>query len=233
MRSSVVAIDGPAASGKSTVARRVAAELGYFYVDSGAVYRSVAWECLRQGVDVNDAAAVCAALPGVRMAFEASGGAVHGSVNGRDPGIAIRQDPVNRAVTPIAANPDVRRLVTGWLRDLALFGDLVMEGRDIGTVVFPDAPWKFYLDASPEVRAQRRHAEIAARREDSDVRRVGEALQHRDRVDSSRASAPLRIAEGAVTIDSSAMGVDEVVRMILERVTAGAGSRPAGSTPTA
>ena len=218
MSNTVVAIDGPAASGKSTVAKRVAARRGSIYVDSGALYRTVAWEALRRGLDVRDRAALLALLPELRMEFAVRDGAVVHTINGRDPGVEIRQEPVNRAVSPVAATPEVRELVTGWLRDLARFGDLVIEGRDIGTVVFPQARWKFYLDAAPDVRAQRRHAEQAARQESSNVRQVGESLQYRDRIDSSRSTAPLRVAEGAVVIDSSAMDVDQVTQCVLDRL---------------
>lgn len=224
MSDNVVAIDGPAASGKSTVAKRVALELGSLYVDSGALYRAITWHALRESVDVRDFEAVAGMLPSISMVFAVSEGAVTFRLNGADPGLAIRREPVNRAVSYVAANPPVRSKVVGWLRDMAPLGQLVVEGRDIGTAVFPNARWKFYLDASPEVRAHRRHAEMTARDEDTSVSDVGESLKRRDTIDSTRRADPLRIAEGATVVDSTVMAIDEVVRCITDYVRGAAAS---------
>lgn len=218
----VIAIDGPAASGKSTVARRVAEATGALYVDSGALYRAVAWTVLEAGVDPQDADAVAAMVPAIQMRFFVAGPAVGFAIDGQEPGAALRTERVNQAVSPVAANPVVRAHVTGWLRDMTALGGLVMEGRDIGTVVFPTAPFKFYLDASPEVRAQRRHAEMTA--EALTVDAVGASLSRRDQIDSRRATAPLATAPDAIVVDSSGMGVDEVVACVLAAVRKGRGA---------
>jgi len=216
----VVAIDGPAASGKSTVARRVAEATGALYVDSGALYRAVAWKVLESGIDPQDSDAVAALVPAIQMRFFVDGLAVGFAIDDQRPGAALRTERVNQAVSPVAANSVVRAHVTGWLRDMTALGALVMEGRDIGTVVFPAAPFKFYLDASPEVRAQRRHAEMAEA-EALTVDAVGASLSRRDQIDSRRATAPLATAADAISVDSSAMGVDEVVACVLETVRKG------------
>ncbi len=214
----VVAIDGPAASGKSTVARRVAQALGFLYADSGAVYRTVTWQALRTGVAPRDAEAVTRLAETLPASLDVAGGQVRFLVDGCDPGLALRAEEINRNVSPVAATSAVRTVVVTWLRRMAGFGDLVMEGRDIGTVVFPATPWKFYLDASPEERARRRHLEMAARAESEGVDAVGRSLQQRDRIDSSRPTAPLRVAEGAVVVDSTGLDVEAVVAQVLQHI---------------
>ena len=211
----VIAIDGPSASGKSTVARHVAKALDGLYVDSGALYRAVAWKVLLAGVDPQDQEAVARLVEGVDADFLVEGGAVLFEMDGARPGAALRTEEVNRAVSPVAANPVVREKVTRWLRDMASLGSLVMEGRDIGTVVFPAASFKFYLDASPEERARRRHAEM---QDVLSVDAVGASLQRRDQIDSRRMTAPLAIAEDAHVVDSTGLSVEGVTRLIVERV---------------
>ncbi len=211
----VIAIDGPSASGKSTVARKVAAALGWLYVDSGAVYRAVAWRVLQAGVDPSDQDAVAAHTRSIEANFFVELGAVLFEMGGERPGEALRREAVNLAVSPVAANPVVRDIVTAWLRGMRDLGHLVMEGRDIGSVVFPEAAHKFYLDASPEERARRRHAES---QENLTVDAVGASLQRRDQVDSRRMTAPLTVAKDAAIVDSTGMRIDDVVAAILERV---------------
>lgn len=217
-----VAIDGPSASGKSTVARRVAASLGAIYVDSGAVYRAITWKALGEGLDTTDAVRVVSSMNRAHMAFAPREGALVLSVDGVEPGLALRSEAVQEHVSDVAAMPEVRREVVRRLRDTARFGSIVMEGRDIGTVVFPDSPYKFYLDASPDVRAQRRHAEQVGRREQSEIDRVRASLSRRDAKDSGRKVDPLVVAPGAVVVDTTAMDVDHVVAFILARIRAGA-----------
>lgn len=213
----VIAIDGPAASGKSTVAQRVARALGYLYVDSGSLYRAVTWKVLEDGVAGDNAAEVNRTLEGCRFDFFAGDCRVGFRLNGRELTHELRTDAINRQVSPVAAQPEVRRRVVAWLRDLIRFGPLVMEGRDIGTAVFPASPHKFYLDASPEERARRRHREMAAEGEGAGaVESVGQSLERRDRIDSTRKKDPLRMAPDAVVIDSTGLSVDEVVERILE-----------------
>ena len=216
----IVAIDGPSASGKSTVARRVASELGSLYVDSGALYRAVTWRVLRDGLAPDDPAQVIPCMAGADMNFFVDAGAVKFRVDGVEPGEALRTETINRGVSPVAATPAVRRQVVAWLRGLVEFGPLVMEGRDIGTAVFPDAPHKFYLDASAEERARRRHAEMDHGTEKMSLSAVGSSLQRRDKIDSSRKMDPLRTAADAVIVDSTSMSIAEVVAFIVARTTA-------------
>ncbi len=212
----VIAIDGPAASGKSTVARRVAEALGSLYVDSGALYRAVAWRVIDSDIDPMDAECVTALLPSLDMEIFVDGPAVGFRMGGEVPGAALRTELVNQAVSPVAANPAVRAYVTARLRDMLALGSLVMEGRDIGTVVFPHAEFKFYLDADPEVRARRRHAEMVEK--DVSVDAVGSSLIRRDQLDSARATAPLTMAADAVVVDSSRMNISEVTAFVLQVV---------------
>jgi cytidylate kinase len=220
MNHSVIAVDGPSASGKSTVARRVASALRRVYVDSGSLYRGITWHALRQGVDVRQPAALVQMLNGLEIALRLEEGAVRFTIGAKDPGLELRGQDVTEAVSPVSAVPEIRARVGQLLHRATQFGPLVIEGRDIGTVVFPDAPHKFYLDASPEERARRRHQEVSAAAPASNVDTVAQSLQRRDRMDSSRAAAPLRVAPGAVVIDSTALGIDQVVALILERVRA-------------
>lgn len=209
----VLAIDGPAASGKSTVSRRVAKRYGFLYVDSGALYRGVTWAALARGIPGTDTAGVLATLEAARFTFRVQDGAVVFAIDGVTPVAELRTEAVNRNVSPVAATPEVRERVTGWLREMTQFGSLVMEGRDIGTAVFPDTPYKFYLDADPDVRAQRRHQEMAEAA--ISAAEVGESLKRRDTIDSGRKTAPLRVASDAAVIDSSRLGIDEVVDAIV------------------
>lgn len=218
MSNPVIAIDGPAASGKSTVGRRLAAALGWLYVDSGALYRGVTWKALQEGISCRDATRVKELLGRLDMRFEVRGGAVVYRVDGVDPGQGIRTQLVDENVSPIAAMPEVRTRVNEWLRSMRALGNLVVDGRDIGTVVFPDAAHKFYLSASAEVRARRRHAELVARNEFSHADDVREAILARDRIDSTRKKDPLTIAADAMEIDSTGLSIDQVVAAIRERI---------------
>ena len=155
----VVAVDGPSASGKSTVSRRTAAAVGWIYVDSGALYRGVTWKCVKEGIDVKDAQAVTNLLIKMNFQLTCNGEAVGYLIDGEDPGMEIRGEAVRARVADIAAQQPVRVFIVDKLRQMTKFGNLVMEGRDIGTVVFPDSPFKYYLDADPAERARRRHAD--------------------------------------------------------------------------
>lgn len=218
MPNRVVAIDGPSASGKSTVARKVAAGLGYHYVDSGALYRGIAWKTAELGRDCAVPGDVIAAMDSMQVAFFVEQGAVCYRIDGYEPRAEIRTERVSEMVSLVAAVPEVRARVTGWLRGMAELGNVVMEGRDIGTVVFPDAEAKFYLDASPEERARRRHAELKPVSGSSDVNRVMDALKSRDQRDSGRKTAPLKLAPDAQVIDTTGLSVEQVVAQILQRL---------------
>lgn len=213
-----IAIDGPSASGKSTVSKGVARALGYTYVDSGALYRGVTWQALRKGVDPRDAAAVVDAMHDSEWDFFVREGASAFSIDGDVPVQELREKDVRESVANVAAIPEVRRFVVDSLRSLAHFGSLVVEGRDIGTVVFPDSPYKFYLDADPEERAMRRYRELVAAGENEKAEEVMESLKKRDQIDSTRKSDPLAIADGAKVIDSTSMTLDEVVATVLESI---------------
>lgn len=205
----VIAIDGPSASGKSTVARRVASGLGFTYVDTGAMYRAVTWRLLHEGIDPACADAV--AQFARRMRFRtiihenATRLECNGPVNPED----LRSPEVSSAVALVARVPEVRERLVAEQRSLQPRAPLVMEGRDIGSVVFPNTPHKFYLDASPDVRATRRH-----------LQGEKDAIDRRDDIDRSRPVAPLRIAADARVIDSSSMSIDEVVECVIAFVTA-------------
>jgi cytidylate kinase len=217
----IVAVDGPSASGKSTVSRRTAQAVGFIYVDSGALYRGVTWKCVKEGIDVKDSQAVTNLLIRMNMELVLKDGAVGYVIDGEDPGQEIRAEPVRERVADIAAQQSVRVYIVEKLRMMTKFGSLVMEGRDIGTVVFPDTPFKYYLDADPEERARRRAAEIKVQEGTEDVGAVLSSLRRRDQKDSSRATAPLQIALGAKIINSTGMTVEQVVETIVADLKAG------------
>lgn len=216
----VIAIDGPSASGKSTVARESARALGFNYVDSGALYRGITWKCLRDRVPADSPAAVLELMARIKLEFFVEEHAVKFSIDGEDPGAQIRSVPVQERVSDVAAIPEVRQILVKLLRETTRFGNLVMEGRDIGTVVFPDTPFKFYLDADPEERARRRHQEMLQSASDTTVDNVLDSLRRRDRKDTTRKAAPLQIALGARVIDSTSMEVGDVVKLVVEQVRA-------------
>ena len=211
----IVAVDGPSASGKSTVSRRTAQAVGFIYVDSGALYRGITWKCVKEGVDVKDSQAVTNLLIRMNMELVLRDNAVGYLIDGEDPGQEIRAEPVRERVADIAAQQSVRVYIVEKLRLMTKFGHLVMEGRDIGTVVFPDTPFKYYLDADPEERARRRAAEIKLQDGSDDVGAVLSSLRRRDQKDSSRATAPLQIALGAKIINSTGMTIEQVVDTIV------------------
>jgi len=195
-----VAIDGPAASGKSTVAKALAERLGLIMVNTGAMYRAVAWATLRDGVHAEDTNAVIEMLDCVEFTCGVEEGVSTILVDGVYPGDELRQDAVNQRVSQVAAIPEVRSLLVSKQREYLQLGSLVMEGRDIGSVVFPYTPYKIYIDASEEIRSARRSAEG-----------LSDAVAKRDEADSKRKFSPLVVADGAVVIDSSEMGIEEVV----------------------
>tara|TARA_Y100000385_G_C13094968_1_gene640744 strand:- start:673 stop:1329 length:657 start_codon:yes stop_codon:yes gene_type:complete len=199
-----IAIDGPAASGKSTVARKLAERLGLIMINTGAMYRAIAWATIQRDVDVHDPDAVVAMLDEIDLACGVRDGGSTIVIDGVDPGEALREDAVNLLVSAVAAISEVRVLLVAKQREYLTLGSLVMEGRDIGSVVFPDTPYKLYIDASEEVRMARRSAEGLA-----------DVVSKRDAEDSKRKVSPLIVAHGAVVIDSSEMSIDEVVEAAL------------------
>ena len=206
-----IAIDGPASSGKGTVARFVAARLGYAYVDTGALYRAVGLYLMRGGADPRDGEVATAMARTLAFAFDWREGSLRLRVNGVDESDAIRGEAVGRAASAVAVHPGVRAALIQTQRDLGARGGVVMDGRDIGTVVLPDAQLKVYLDAALEERARRRHAEAPGVALD-EVRRQ---LAARDEQDSGRETAPLRVADDAEYVDTTGRSVDEVVAQVL------------------
>ena len=211
----IIAIDGPSGAGKGTIARAVAAHLHYRHVDTGAMYRAVAWKAREQGIDLQDEAAVAALS--ARAEFDLGDGRV--IIDGHDVARAIRTPEIDAAATIVARHPAVRRVLVSRQRDLGASGGVVMEGRDIGTVVFPNADVKIYLDASPEERARRRASDPAHRASTaSALNEVATALAERDRSDSTRAVSPLAMAADAHLIETTGLGIDAVVARVLEVV---------------
>jgi len=219
----VVAIDGPSASGKSTVSREVALKLKFTYVDSGSLYRGMTWKCIREGVDVKMPEFVIDLMNRMKLEFFAENRVVRFTIDGEDPGQQLRSEPVRECVSDIAAIPEVRHFMVNKLRQMVQFGAIVMEGRDIGSVVFPDSPFKFYLDADPEERARRRHAELIEMEGQGDVEKVLDSLKRRDQKDTTRKTAPLQIPLGAHVINSTSMSIEEVVSLIVKEVSAAGG----------
>ena len=212
MRGLIIAIDGPSGAGKGTVARGVASRLGYRHVDTGAMYRAVAWKALHEGIDISDETAVAAL--GERASFDLESGRV--VVDGHDVARQIRTPEIDKAATAVARHPAVRVALVRRQREMGQGGGIVMEGRDIGTVVFPDADVKIFLTASPEERARRRAGDPAhAAAQTSALTEIATALAERDRSDSTRAVSPLLQASDALAIDTTSMPIESVVAHIL------------------
>lgn len=204
MNPPAIAIDGPAASGKSTVAKLIAKELGYTFINTGAMYRAVTWYLLQQGVNTADTAAVCAALPGIPLSFGKDGSMSSVMYGGRVLADELRTPEVNANVSTVAAIPEVRALLVEKQREYNTREAVVMEGRDIGTVVFPHTPFKYFVTASEEVRAARRAAEG-----------ITESITERDRKDSERSASPLVQAADALLVDTSDMSIEQVVAFVI------------------
>ena len=214
----VIAIDGPSGAGKSSVSRLVGEKLGFLHVDSGALYRIMTWQALVRKVDTDNPEAVAAFAPTVEIECRPENGAIAYYVNGEAPGDRIRRPEINAHASQVATVKAVRDRVTALLRDMTRYGDLVVEGRDITTSVFPDTPARFYLTASAEARARRRQKEEVekgiANQSAEDVKK---SLLARDAIDSTRKYAPLKKADGAYEIDSSDLTLDQVVALVLEK----------------
>lgn len=213
LKKNMIAVDGPAASGKSTIARGLAARLGYRYVNSGAFYRALAYSTLSQGVDPTDAAKLEAMLAGIELDCDEEGQRI--SVNRGDVTDELRSRDVEHQASVIAKIPRVREKVNDELRRLARNSHCVMDGRDIGSVVFPDATCKVYLEASPEERARRRLKDFEAMGAGVSLDQIGRDIAERDRQDSTRSVAPLRPSEGAIVYNSTGQTPQEVVDQLL------------------
>jgi CMP/dCMP kinase len=203
----VIAIDGPAASGKSSVAKLLASQLKFSYVNSGLMYRATAWLSHLRRVNPGQSDKVWETLRSAQFECGLAEKELFIRIDGSDPEAHLKEEVVNRTVSIVAMIPEVREFLSDNIRKFAALDDVVVEGRDIGSVVFPETPFKFYIDANPEVRARRRAAQG-----------LKDSPAHRDRIDSSRRASPLVIAEDAEIIDSSALTIDRVVKDILLRL---------------
>jgi len=211
-----VAVDGPSASGKSTISRMVAQRLSFNYVDSGAMYRAVTWKALEENLDAGNVEQVVALVQRIKIEFDIVNGEARMLIDGVFPGNAIRAPRVAEKVSLVAAMPAVRSVLVEQQRSLVRFGSMVMEGRDIGSVVFPDTPHKFYIAADADERAKRRQQDFAAMKIPASTEGVAQSLAQRDKLDSSRAVAPLQVAPGATVVDNSTNTPEQTVQIILD-----------------
>ena len=213
-----IAIDGPAGSGKSTVADILAKRFGVLHLDTGAMYRACALKCIRDGVSVNDESAVAATVENIDLKIEYAGGAQKTVLDGKDVSAGIRRSDVSMAASLVSTYGAVREKMVALQRQFAAENSCILDGRDIGTNVLPDARFKFFLTASPEVRAQRRWKEDYAKGSKEPYRQILEDIKRRDMQDSTRAIAPLKAAADAIVLDTSNMNIDEVVSVMERRI---------------
>jgi cytidylate kinase len=214
----VIAIDGPSGAGKSTAGRSLAARLGYVFLDTGAMYRTLALLALRRGVPLDAGEELAALARGARIDLAPGGDAVR--LDGEDVTAAIRSREVSAAASKVSVHPPVRREMVARQREMGRAGGVVLDGRDIGTAVFPDADVKFYVDADPAQRARRRHEELAAAGVEADLRAIEEEIRHRDQADTTRTDSPLTRARDAVHLDTTGLPPERVVERMLEVVEA-------------
>ena len=210
-----IAIDGPAGAGKSTIARRVAKEKGYIYVDTGAMYRAIGLYFMNEGVDAENAAAVLEALAAIQVEIKYEAGEQQVYLNGENVTGSLRKEEVGNMASKSSAIPCVREKLLDLQRKLARENDVVMDGRDIGTNILPNAEVKIYLTASSAVRAKRRYDELIAKGETPDIDKIEADIITRDKQDMERPIAPLKQADDAVYLDSSDLGINEVVAKII------------------
>lgn len=210
-----IAIDGPAGAGKSSIAKLVSKELGYIYVDTGALYRTVGLYSIRKGINTKDAEAVTATLKDIEVRLGFVDGAQHVFLNGEDVSDAIRTPDASMGASNVSAIPAVRTFLFDLQRDIAKNNNCIMDGRDIGTVVLPEAQIKLFLTASPEARAERRYKELIEKGEKVDFQEVLDDINKRDYQDSHREIAPLRQAEDAILVDNSGCNLEEGTALVL------------------
>jgi len=217
----IVTIDGPSGGGKSTVSRMLAAQLHYTYLDTGAMYRAVAYQCRENGIDLGESGQLEALLAAIRIELlppEAGEDDVRVLVDGRDVGRILRTPEMGMLASKVSALPLVRASLTRLQQQIGASGRIVAEGRDTGTVVFPDAAWKFFLDASPQVRAHRRAEQLRSKGEVVNEQQLLTQIIQRDKDDRERPIAPLKAASDALVIDSTGLPVEEVVRLMYEKI---------------
>lgn len=216
----IIAIDGFSSCGKSTLAKTLAKQLGFTFIDTGAMYRAVTLYLIENEVDFQDANALKQALENIDIEIKKQGEENHFFLNGKDVSEAIREMYVSEKVSEVSALPEVRETLVRQQQKMGAEGKVVMDGRDIGTVVFPDAHLKIFMTASPEVRAQRRYEELRGKGEEVTLEEVRQNLNHRDQIDTTRAVSPLRQAEDAVLLDNSHLNREEQLEFVLGLVEA-------------
>lgn len=217
-RKAVITIDGPAGAGKTTIAKIVSRKLGYNYIDTGAMYRAISWKAFRKKIDLKAKEKLINLVKHTKIELKNRAGTVRIHLDGKDVTNKIRSKRVTEDASILATIPEVRKELVKIQRRLGSSGGIVMEGRDIGTVVFPKADYKFYLDASIKERVLRRYEELKTRGEKGDLAELEKAIRSRDRRDRTRGVAPLKIASDAIVIDSTDMSKKEVVEFILKRI---------------
>lgn len=219
----IVTIDGPSGGGKSTVSRTLAAKLHFTYLDTGAMYRAVAYQCREKGVDLANSEQLAALLQTIKIELlppAAGEDDVRVLVDGKEVGALLRTQEMGLLASQVSALPLVRKTLTRLQQKIGESGQIVAEGRDTGTVVFPQAAWKFFLDASPEIRAHRRAEQLRGKGEAVDEQQLLAQIVKRDKDDRERTIAPLKAAPDALTIDSTGLPVEEVVRLMHEKILA-------------
>lgn len=210
----IIAIDGPAGAGKSTVAKKISEILGYLFIDTGAIYRAITYSLIKDGIELNDREALETYLKSIDLVYTSEHIYFQGTVIDNE----IRENNISSKTSDYSKNPVIRSFATNFQRKLAENNNVVMEGRDIGTVVFPNADFKFFLNASHEVRGHRRYQELKNSGKDVSLSETIEAIRTRDKNDSNRELAPLKKAADAVEIDTSNIGIDQVIDTIIEYV---------------
>ena len=215
---SIVTIDGPSGAGKSTISQALAARLGYAYLDTGAMYRAVGLKMVRTATEHDDSNTLDALLAGIKLELQADGGETRVILDGEDVSAEIRTPEMSMIASRVSAIPEVREKLTALQREIGSQGRIVAEGRDMGTVVFPEAAWKFFLDATPEERATRRVLQLKEKGQTVDEAETLALIIERDRADSSRALAPLKPASDAIMVDSSSLTIGEVVSLMMAKV---------------
>lgn len=220
MKKLIIAIDGPSGVGKSTLSKRLASELGYVNLDTGAMYRAVALAAQQRGIEASDSSGLMDLCRDISIEFRRRGDEERVLLNGSDVSAAIRTPGISRLTPLFAARPEVREAMVLLQRELGKSGGVVLEGRDIGTVVFPQADIKFFLSASAAERGRRRYLELHAKGVDVDPERTLAEVEARDDADSTRAAAPLRQAEDAIVIDTTELTIEQVLEVMIDRVKA-------------
>lgn len=210
----IIGIDGPAGSGKTTVAKLLAKRLGIFYLDTGAMYRALTLKAIERKVDLSDKGTLKKLAEELSLEFKE--GKVY--LDGLDVSDRIRIPLVDKSISPVVAQPEVRAVMVKLQRDMVVKGDFVVEGRDITTVVFPDAKYKFYLDATPETRAQRRFKELSGKGMDVNFREIDQGLKRRDKADKTREVSPLKLSEDAICIDTTNLTIPETAEEIIKHM---------------